>query len=117
MYGDEGRKELHKLSREFWKWGIPATGRYVKEAAVFNEDGVPTHIPSPKGVMLKRIAIAAGLFAVGYLVMQYRKKHTGLKGKAIDKLGKHIMGSSYAALGATAPATAAAPAIPLIPAL
>lgn len=117
MYGDEARKELHKLSREFWKWGIPATGRYVKEAAVFNKDGVPTHIPAAKGIMLKRIAIAAGLFALGYIVMQYRKKHQGLHGKAADRLGKHLMGSSYAALGATAPATAAAPAIPLIPAL
>jgi hypothetical protein len=105
------------LVREFWKWGIPAQGRYVKEAAVFDEDGVPTHIPSPKGVMLKRIAIAAGLFAIGLVVMRYRKQQSGLKGKIIDKIGKHFITSSYAALGATAPAIPAAPAIPLIPAI
>lgn len=67
--------------------------------------------------MLKRIAIAAGLMAVGLLVMRYRRQQTGLHAKLADKVGKHIMGSSYVALGATAPATAAAPAIPLIPAI
>ena len=117
LYGDAARKELHKLAKDFWKWGIPAQGRYVKEAVTFDTDGMPTHIPSGKGIMLKRIAIAAGIFAVGYLVMRYKKQHSGLKAKAIGQLGKHIMGSSYAALGATAPATAALPAIPLIPAL
>jgi glyoxylase-like metal-dependent hydrolase (beta-lactamase superfamily II) len=117
MYGEEARKQLHKLVKEFWKWGIPAKGRYVKEAAVFNEDGVPTHIPKPKGVMLKRIAIAAGLMALGYVVMRYRKQQSGWKGKVLDKVGKQIMSSSYAALGATAPAIPAAPAIPLIPAI
>jgi glyoxylase-like metal-dependent hydrolase (beta-lactamase superfamily II) len=117
MYGDEARKELHKLVREFWKWGIPAQGRYVKEAAIFNEDGVPVHIPAHRGVMLKRIAIAAGLMAIGILFMRYRKQQGGLAGKAMGIVGKQILASSYAALGATAPATPAAPAIPLIPAI
>jgi glyoxylase-like metal-dependent hydrolase (beta-lactamase superfamily II) len=117
MYGDEARKELHKLVRAFWKWGIPAKGRYVKEAAIFNEHGVPTHIPAPKGVMMKRIAIAAGLMVLGYLVMRYRKQQRGLVGKVFDKVGKQLMASSYAALGATAPASPALPAIPLIPAV
>ena len=117
MYGDVARKELHKLVREFWKWGIPAQGRYVKEAAVFDVDGVPTYIPASKGVMLKRIAIAAGLLAVGLVIKHYRKKQTGWKGKVFDKIGKHFMSSSYAALGATAPAIPAAPSIPLIPAI
>jgi hypothetical protein len=117
MYGDEARKELHKLVRQFWKWGIPAQGRYVKEAAVFDEDGVPTHIPPARGVMLKRIAVAAGFMAIGLVVLRYRKQQKGLKGKLIEKIGKHFLASSYAALGATAPAIPAAPAIPLIPAI
>jgi glyoxylase-like metal-dependent hydrolase (beta-lactamase superfamily II) len=117
MYGTEARKELHKLVREFWKWGIPAQGRYVKEAAVFDEHGVPTHIPSPKGVMLKRIALAAGLLTVALVVKHYRKKQSGLTRKLFDKIGSHLMSSSYAALGATAPAIPAAPSIPLIPAI
>jgi glyoxylase-like metal-dependent hydrolase (beta-lactamase superfamily II) len=117
MYGDEARKELHKLVREFWKWGIPAQGRYVKEAAVFDEHGVPTHIPKPRGVMLKRIAVAAGMLAVGILIMRYGKQQKGLTRKALNMIGGHFKAGSYAALGATAPATAAAPAIPLIPAI
>jgi hypothetical protein len=117
MYDDEARKELHKLVRQFWKWGIPAQGRYVKEAAVFDENGVPVHIPKASGVMLKRIAIAAGLMAVGMVIRHYRKQQGGWKGKLIDKVGKHFITSSYAALGATAPAIPAAPSIPLIPAI
>jgi glyoxylase-like metal-dependent hydrolase (beta-lactamase superfamily II) len=117
MYGEEARKELHKLVREFWKWGIPAQGRYVKEATIFNEDGVPIHIPAPKGIMLKRIAIAAGLLAIGLIAMHYRKQQRGLMGKVLDKIGKHFTTSSYAALGATAPVSPAAPSIPLIPAI
>lgn len=117
MYGDEARKEMNKLARDFWKWGIPAQGRYVKEPAIFDTDGVPTYIPSAKGIMLKRILIAASLMAVGILVMRYRKQHGGLAGKIFGSIGKQLMGSSYAALGATAPAIPAAPAIPLIPAV
>ncbi len=117
MYGDSARKELHKLSRDFWKWGIPATGRYVKEAAVFDEDGMPTHIPAPKGIMLKRIAVAAALMTLGYIIYSQRKKTTGWHKKITEGLGKRLMETSLGALGAVAPATAAAPAIPLIPAL
>jgi glyoxylase-like metal-dependent hydrolase (beta-lactamase superfamily II) len=117
IYGDSARKELHKLSRDFWKWGIPATGRYVKEAVVFDKDGIPTHIPAPKGIMLKRIAVAAGLLALGYIIYKQRHKTTGWKKKITEGLGKRLMETSMGALGAVAPATAAAPAIPLIPAL
>ena len=117
MYGDAARKGLHKLANEFWKEGMPATGRYVKEAAVFNEDGIPTHIPAPKGIMLKRLAVAAGLLALGYIIYRQRHKTTGFHKKLSGGLGKKIMGASYGALGASAPASAAVPAIPLIPAL
>lgn len=83
MYGDEARKELHKLAREFWQRGIPATGRYVKEAATFNTDGVPTHIPKAKGTMLKKIAIAAALFAIGYILSRQRKHANGFVQKKL----------------------------------
>jgi glyoxylase-like metal-dependent hydrolase (beta-lactamase superfamily II) len=117
IYGDEGRKELHKLVREFWKWGLPAAGRYVKEPAEFDENGIPVHIPSGKGTMLKKIAFAAGMLVLGYLILKQQKNTSGLKKKLTKKLGKTIMGSSLGILGATAPATPAMPAIPLIPAL
>jgi glyoxylase-like metal-dependent hydrolase (beta-lactamase superfamily II) len=117
MYGDEARKELHKLSREFWKLGIPATGRYVKEAASFDGNGVPTHIPKPKGTMLKKIAVAAALFAIGYIISKQRKKTSGISKLLVDKLGSTLKTSAAGALGATAPASPALPSIPLIPAL
>jgi hypothetical protein len=117
MYGDEARKELHKLAREFWKWGIPATGRYVKEAATFDENGVPVHIPSPKGTMLKKIAVAAALFAIGYILSKQRKKASGITKLAMGKLGSSLKSSAMGAIGAAAPASAAMPNIPLIPAI
>jgi glyoxylase-like metal-dependent hydrolase (beta-lactamase superfamily II) len=117
MYGDEARKELHKLAREFWKWGIPATGRYVKEAAVFNEHGVPTHIPSNKGTMWKKVAVAAALFAIGILLQKHRSKSSGIQKILAGKLSSALKHSSLGALGAAAPASPAIPSIPLIPAI
>jgi glyoxylase-like metal-dependent hydrolase (beta-lactamase superfamily II) len=117
MYGDEARKELHKLSREFWKWGIPATGRYVKEAAEFDENGIPTHIPEPKNTMLVKVLAAAALVTLGFIIYKQRKKSTGLTKKLTEKLGSTLMSSSLGVLGASAPASPAVPAIPVIPAL
>lgn len=117
MYGDEARKELHKLSREFWKQGMPATGRYVKEAAVFNEDGVPVHIPKAKGTMWKKVAVAAALFAIGYLIARQQKQSKGWRKLVAGRLSTTLKVSSLGALGASAPASAAMPTIPLIPAI
>lgn len=117
MYGDVARKELHKLAREFWKLGIPATGRYVKEAATFNADGIPTHIPSRKGILLKKMAVAAALFAIGYIISKQRKRTSGITKLVADQLGSTLKGSALGALGATAPASPAMPAVPFIPAI
>jgi glyoxylase-like metal-dependent hydrolase (beta-lactamase superfamily II) len=118
MYGDEARKELHKLTKEFWKWGIPASGRYVKEAATFNEDGMPTYIPKSNGAMWKKLAVAAALLTIGILVARQRKGAKGfLQKKAIDKLSGSLKIAALGALGATAPVSPAVPAIPLIPAI
>ena len=117
MYGDAARKELHKLARDFWKSGMPATGRYVKEAALFDVDGVPTYVPKARGVMLKKMAIAAALFALGYILIKQRKKASGLSRLALDKLGASLKSSAIGALGASAPASPAIPSIPLVPAI
>lgn len=117
MYGDVARKELHKLAREFWKLGIPATGRYVKEAATFDGNGMPTHIPPRRGTMLKKIAVAAALFAIGYIISKQRKKASGIQKLIAGQLGSTLKSSAIGALGATAPASPALPSIPLIPAL
>jgi glyoxylase-like metal-dependent hydrolase (beta-lactamase superfamily II) len=117
MYGDEARKELHKLSRNFWKAGIPATGRYVKEPAVFNTNGEPTYIPKNKGVMAKKLLAAAALLTLGYLIYRQRKHTSGLTRKLTEQLGKQLMAGSAAVLGATAPASPALPSVPLVPAV
>ncbi len=117
MYGEEARKELHRLVKHFWRVAIPATGRYVEEAATFNKDGVPTYIPKPKGTMLKKIAVAAAFLAVAYIVSKQRKKATGLEKKLLGHLGGSLKLTALGALGATAPASPALPNLPLIPAL
>jgi hypothetical protein len=74
MYGDEGRKALHKMAREFWHMGMPEKGRYVKEPALFDDDG-PTYVPPrlPNYLLLKLLAITA-LAVAGYVVYKRRKK-------------------------------------------
>jgi hypothetical protein len=117
MYGDEARKELHKLVKKFWKVGIPAMGRYVEEAASFNKEGIPTHIPKSKGIMLKKIAMAAALFAIAYIVSKQIKKTSGLEKRLLGSIGGSLKTSALGTLGATATASPALPSIPLLPAL
>jgi len=118
MYGDEARKELHKLSRDFWKWGMPAAGRYVTETAQFDEHGVPTYIPKPKGTMLKKIAVAAALFAIGYIISRQTRNVKGfVPRRALGFLGGTFKTGALGALGATAAASPALPSVPLIPAI
>jgi hypothetical protein len=86
MYGEEGRKALHKLARKFWELAIPPSGRYVKEPALFNEDGV-TYIPpaiSRKKLLLS-LAGATVLITAGILLY---------KSKQYKKAGKAMIGSS-----------------------
>jgi len=71
MYGDEARKALHKLSREFWNLGMPHKGRYVTEPALFNDQG-PTYIPrARRNYFALGVAAVATLALVGFLL--YRK--------------------------------------------
>jgi glyoxylase-like metal-dependent hydrolase (beta-lactamase superfamily II) len=84
MYGDEARKALHKLSRSFWKMGIPSSGRYVKEPALFNDDGVTYIPPYRPNYTLLSIVGATALIAVGYFLYKRKQK----------SLGQTIMNSS-----------------------
>jgi glyoxylase-like metal-dependent hydrolase (beta-lactamase superfamily II) len=63
LYGDAARKALHKLARQFWRMGMPEEGRYVKEPALFNEDG-PTYIPPVRLNYNAMAAIGIGAFVV-----------------------------------------------------
>ncbi len=93
LYGDEARKALHKLARQFWQLGMPDKGRYVSEPALFNDEG-PTYVP-PRlpNYMLIKIVAATALVVIGYSL--YRKKQ--------KTLGKALMTSSVALLGMKMP--------------
>ena len=93
MYGDEARKALHKLSRQFWQLGMPDKGRYVNEPALFNDEG-PTYVP-PKAAnhLVLKIVAATALAIIGYAL--YKKKQ--------KTLGKALMTSSVALLGMKIP--------------
>lgn len=84
MYGEEARKGLHKLAKQFWKCALPASGRYVKEPALFNEEGV-TYLPplANKQFVIKLIG-AAAFITVGVLLYKSKQK----------KLGKVFIGAS-----------------------
>lgn len=117
LYGNEQAQALNQLARNFWQKGMPATGRYVKEPVAYNEDGVPTHIPAPKGHFAIRLLGAAALLAVGYLLIRRSKQGSFFEKQATGRLGKTLTGGSLQVLGASAPATAALPALPVIPAI
>ncbi|HZF63316.1 MAG TPA: MBL fold metallo-hydrolase [Chitinophagaceae bacterium] len=89
FYGDEARKGLHRLAKKFWELGMPEKGRYVKEPALFNEDGVTYVPPARRRYFVVRIAAATTMLAVGYYLYTRKKQR---------KLGKAIMGSSLTAL-------------------
>ena len=66
--------------------------------------------------MLKKIAIAATLFAIAYIVSKQKKKSSGfVEKKLLDKISGSLKIGALGALGATAPASPALPSIPLVP--
>jgi hypothetical protein len=90
----------------------------VKEAVSYDENGVPVHIPKPKGTMLKKIAVAAALFAIAYIVSKQKKKTSGfIEKKLLDQISGSLKAGALGTLGATAAASPAVPSIPLIPAV
>lgn len=76
VYGPAARKALHKLVRNFWQQAMPNDGRYVKEPALFNEEGVaytpPNHMNRSFLYWAGATVLAIGL---GVYLLQKRKKH------------------------------------------
>ena len=74
MYGNEARKGLHKLARQFWSIGMPDKGRYVTEPALFNEEG-PIYIPPARtNYLLIGVAAAAVLLITGLIIYKKRSR-------------------------------------------
>lgn len=84
MYGDQARKDLNKLSRKFWQLAMPSKGRYVKEPALFNDEGVTYVPPVQKSYTLAAVVASVALITIGVLL--YNKKQ--------KKMGKSLIGSS-----------------------
>ena len=89
MYGDSARKDLHKLARKFWQLAMPSSGRYVKEPALFNDEGV-TYVP-PVQTNYKLIAVVGALTLVALALVLSQKKQ--------KKTSKAVMDSSLKLLG------------------
>lgn len=67
MHGQELRAKLHALAENFWDYGAPRDGRYVRQPAIFGPNG-PTYVPPPTGKpptdLLITLALAAGFGAL-----------------------------------------------------
>ena len=96
LYGESARKRLHKLSKDFWVLGMPLKGRYVKEPALFTDEG-PSYIPPARNNYLYiRLFAAAALLVVGYMIYSKRSKSAGLFNN--KRSGKKMMKSFPKAL-------------------
>ncbi len=84
LYGDELRKDLHKLSKKFWQLAMPVSGRYVKAPALFNDEGVTYIPPAQTNYTLIKVLSATALIAAGIILYRSRQK----------KLGKAFIGTS-----------------------
>jgi glyoxylase-like metal-dependent hydrolase (beta-lactamase superfamily II) len=93
LYGPETKKQLNQLSKSFWQLGMPTKGRYVREPALFNENGV-TYIPPTRGKVWIRVAGATILLVAGFLLYRNRQK----------KIGSALMAGSLRVLTGRLPA-------------
>ncbi|MDB5195812.1 MAG: fold metallo-hydrolase [Flaviaesturariibacter sp.] len=73
MYGAEVRKQLNKLTKEFWDLAMPEDGRYVHEPALANEDGI-TYTPPPRPNYSLMATIGLSAFAIALAVYYNRQK-------------------------------------------
>lgn len=81
MYGIGGRKALRKLANEFYRLGMPKKGRYLSDAAEFDENG-PIYIPPKKtDYAWLRIVGATAMVLVGFYL--YKKNKNKSLGKSM----------------------------------
>jgi glyoxylase-like metal-dependent hydrolase (beta-lactamase superfamily II) len=77
MYGEEMRRALHALARNFDREAVPARGRYVDQPAVADESGVVRVPPAiPAGGSGALLAVGAAFAAGILLASRSRTKRT-----------------------------------------
>jgi glyoxylase-like metal-dependent hydrolase (beta-lactamase superfamily II) len=74
MYGEELRKELHRIAEHFDLLAVPEKGRYVEAPALTDEYGV-VEVPPRAKLPLGTIAVAIGLVLVGTATVIYARKN------------------------------------------
>lgn len=87
MEGEELREALHRLSREFFHLAVPSNGRYVKEPAVADKEGVRYLPPRPKSTLIVQAALVAGL-AAGLTWFLARRVKRATEGSTAQLLGQ-----------------------------
>lgn len=76
MRGNTMRKQLNNLSRHFDQMAVPATGRYVAEPALADEQGVVSIPKATESIpqLVKFAGVTVALFSIGLLsYLQIRK--------------------------------------------
>jgi glyoxylase-like metal-dependent hydrolase (beta-lactamase superfamily II) len=74
MYGDELRKELHRVAEHFDLIAKPESGRYVESPALTDEYGV-VEVPPRAKISFGTIAVALGLVVAGTATFLYVRKN------------------------------------------
>jgi glyoxylase-like metal-dependent hydrolase (beta-lactamase superfamily II) len=73
MEGEQMLRNLEELARNFDQLAIPAQGRYVRQAAVFDENGVVA-LPPPVADPLPRILLAVGMGLLLTATLRHRTR-------------------------------------------
>ena len=88
MSGEELRTEMRKLVSNFDSTAVPASGRYVNEPAVTNEEGVQYLPPSTERVtsIVKVLGVTLAIASVALIIFQQTQKRKTRKEKLTEVL-------------------------------
>lgn len=74
MAGEEMRRSLHRLADNFQELAIPGSGRYVREPALVNYQGVQYTPPAHNRNLVLTAAGITAAAAIGFLLIRNRKR-------------------------------------------
>lgn len=74
MAGEEMRRSLHRLADNFQELAIPGSGRYVREPALVNYQGVQYTPPAHNRNLVLTAAGITAAAAIGFLLVRNRKR-------------------------------------------